>query len=185
MRKIPEGTCVSSLFLDVFIPSAEVEETNRPGMIDKKALERFVEHELEGTDYFLVNVKVSASNEIKIYIDSMGSVDIDFCSDLSAKIEAAFPREPEDYELEVGSAGFTSPFEVRKQYEKNLGNEVEVLARDGKKYTGILAEVNDDGFAIVSMVKEKPEGAKRAVEVARQSRFAYDAVNSVRYVFKF
>lgn len=154
-------------------------------MIDKQALQQFVEHELEGTRYFLVSVSVSASNEIKIDIDSFDSVDIDFCMELSRRIEEEFPREPEDYELEVGSAGLTSPFRVKKQYEKNLGNEVEVLARDGKKYTGILAEANDNDFAIVATVKEKPEGAKRPVEVTKQLKFEYADVNSVKYVFKF
>ena len=101
-------------------------------MIDKKAIEQFVEKELDGTQYFLVGVNVTGANEIKIDIDSFESVDIDFCVSLTRSIEERFPREPEDYELEVGSAGLTSPFRVRKQYEKNLGNEVEVLARDGK-----------------------------------------------------
>lgn len=154
-------------------------------MIDKKAIEQFVEKELDGTQYFLVGVNVTGANEIKIDIDSFESVDIDFCVSITRSIEERFPREPEDYELEVGSAGLTSPFRVRKQYEKNLGNEVEVLARDGKKYTGILAEAGDDGFAIVSTVKEKPEGAKRPVEVTKQFDFRYDAVNSVKYVFRF
>ena len=154
-------------------------------MIDKKALEQFIEKELNDTPCFLVGVSVTAANEIKVDIDSFESVDIDFCIGLSQRIEAEFPREPEDYELEVGSAGLTSPFRVKKQYEKNLGNEVEVLARDGKKYTGILAEAGDEDFAIVATVKEKPEGAKRPVEVTRQFRFPYEAVNSVRYLLKF
>lgn len=154
-------------------------------MIDKKALEQFIEKELEGTSYFLVETSVTPNNEIKVEIDSLDSVDIDFCIALSREIEAEFPREPEDYELEVGSAGFTSPFKVRKQYEKNIGNEVEVMARDGKKYTGVLQEVGDTDFAILATVKEKPEGAKRPVEVTRELRFPYNAVNSVKYLFRF
>lgn len=154
-------------------------------MIDKKALEQFIEKKLADTEYFLVDINVSSSNEIKVEIDSMENVDIDFCISLSRSIEEEFPREPEDYELEVGSAGFTSPFKVHKQYEKNLGNEVEVLARDGKKYTGILQEAGDSDFAILAAVKEKPEGAKRPVTVEREMRFPYDAVNSVKYLFRF
>lgn len=154
-------------------------------MIDKKALEQFIEKELDGTQYFLVNIAVSPANEIKIEIDSLESVDIDFCIALSRRIEEEFPREPEDYELEVGSAGLTSPFKVHKQYDKNIGNEVEVMAKDGKKYTGILQEAGENEFAILTTVKEKPEGAKRPVEIKRELRFAYDAVNSVKYVFRF
>lgn len=154
-------------------------------MIDKEALTQFIEKQLVNTDLFLVDVEISPSNEIKVEIDSDTSVDIDFCIGLSRKIEDAFPREPEDYELEVGSAGLTSPFKVRRQYEKNLGNEVEVLARDGKKYTGILDEVTDNDFMITTEVKEKPEGAKRPIKVSRQLRFPYDSINSVAYNLKF
>lgn len=181
-NRIPEGTSVSSLFLAPVLAAAGKKAID---MTDKKAIEQFIEKDLEGTPYFLVGVNVTASNEIKVEIDSFENVDIDFCIALSRRIEEEFPREPEDYELEVGSAGLTSPFRVRKQYEKNLGNEVEVLSRDGKKYTGILAEAGESEFAIVSTVKEKPEGAKRPVEVTRQFRFPYDTVNSVKYILRF
>lgn len=154
-------------------------------MISKEALEKFLEQRLEGTPYFPVEVKVSANNEIKIDIDSLESIDIDFCIELSREIEDAFPREPEDYELEVGSAGLTAPFRVRKQYEKNIGNEVEVLARDGKKYIGTLTEVGDESFAIQTTVKEKPEGAKRPVTREVEMRFPYADVNKVQYHFTF
>lgn len=154
-------------------------------MIDSTALRSYIDAELEGSDYFLVDLSVSASNEIKVEIDSMGSVDIDFCVELSRKIEAAFDREVEDYELEVGSAGFTSPFKVRKQYEKNVGNKIEVLTRDGKKLHGILAEVGDDTFTFVTTIKVKPEGAKRPVEKQEAVTLAYADCKSVKYEFEF
>ena len=56
-----------------------VGEAAKISMIDKKSVEEFIAGKLEGTDYFPVEVKVSGDNEIKIEIDSMGSVDIDFC----------------------------------------------------------------------------------------------------------
>lgn len=154
-------------------------------MIDKKALTEFVEKRLEGTDYFLVDVAVSASNEIKIEIDSLSGVDIDFCIKLSREIEEAFPREPEDYELEVGSAGLTSPFKVLKQYEKNLGNNVEILTADGRKLRGRLAEVSPESFTVETKVKVKPEGAKRPVEQIKSETFGYGDVKSVKYDFDF
>lgn len=70
------------------------------------------------------------------------------------------PREPEDYELEVGSAGLTAPFKVRGQYEKNIGNEVEVLATDGKKYRGTLREVTDNGFTVEIRTRVRREGRR-------------------------
>lgn len=154
-------------------------------MIDNKALTDFIEKNLTDTDYFLVDVKVSKENEIKIEIDSMGSADIDFCIALSKKIEEAFPRDNEDYELEVGSAGLTSPFKVKKQYLKNIGNEVEVLPKKGKKFTGELLEATDSGFKIRTIVKVKEEGKKKATETSVDMQFSYDDVTSVKYLLKF
>lgn len=154
-------------------------------MIDRKEIKDFIEKRLEGTDYFLVDVSVSASNEIKIEIDSMQNVDIDFCVALSKEIEEAFPREPEDYELEVGSAGLTAPFKVLAQYEKNKGNKVEVLTADGRKLRGILAKVSHDSFTLETIVKVKPEGAKRPVEQIHEETFGYSDVKSVKYDFEF
>lgn len=154
-------------------------------MIDKQALQDFITGRLEGTDYFLVDVTVSKSNEIKVEIDSMGSVDIDYCVGLTRAIEEAFPRDDEDYELEVGSAGLTSPFKVRAQYEKNLGNKVEVLTADGRKLHGVLTGAGDDSFTVDVTVKVRPEGAKRPVELTESLTFPYTGVKSVRYEFEF
>ncbi|MDE5857439.1 MAG: ribosome assembly cofactor RimP, partial [Muribaculaceae bacterium] len=90
-------------------------------MIDKDKLRLTVEKAIEGTDIFLVDLKVSPDNNIVVEIDSKNGLDIDTCADLTRKIEAEFDRDAEDYELEVGSAGLTSPFKVKAQYEKNIG----------------------------------------------------------------
>lgn len=149
-------------------------------MTDSKALRQFIESRLEGTEYFLVDLTVSGDNEIKVEVDSRDGVDIDFCIDLSRAIEEAFPRDDEDYELEVGSAGLTSTFKVRAQYEKNIGSKVEVLTADGRKLRGILSEADSDGFKLLVTEKVKPEGAKRPVEQTREEFFGYDSVKSVR-----
>ena len=154
-------------------------------MIDKQELKDFIEKRLEGTEYFLVDLTVSSDNEIKVEIDSMHSVDIDFCIELTHAIEAAFSRDDEDYELEVGSAGLTSPFKVKAQYEKNLGNPVEVLTRDGKKLRGTLAAVGDNTFTLRITAKRKPEGAKRPVEVQEDTVIPYSEVKSAVYDLQF
>lgn len=154
-------------------------------MIDKNAIETFVAQRLEGTDYFPVSVTVSAANEIKVEIDSMESVDIDFCVALSREIEEAFPRDDEDYELEVGSAGLTSPFKVARQYEKNIGNEVETLTRDGKKLRGVLISADNSGFQLEVAEKVKKEGEKRPVTELRTIHFNYDDVKYTKYLLQF
>ena len=78
---------------------------------------------------------------------------------------ASVTYEVEDYELEVGSAGLTAPFKVLQQYLKNVGNEVEVLTADGRKFTGILQQVDSTtgAFTVAVPTKVKHEGQKRPV----------------------
>ncbi|MBQ7852370.1 MAG: ribosome assembly cofactor RimP [Muribaculaceae bacterium] len=154
-------------------------------MIDKQLLKSTVESAIAGTEMFLVDVQVSPSNAIVVEIDSKSGIDIDACVAITRQIESVFDREVEDYELEVGSAGLTSPFKVRGQYEKNIGNEVEVLSRDGRKLHGVLTEVGETTFTIEIEKKVKPEGAKRPVVVTEPIEFGYDAVKSVKYLITF
>lgn len=154
-------------------------------MIDKQNLKDFIEGRLSGTEYFLVDLTVSGDNVVRVEIDSTDSVDIDRCVALSRAIEEAFPRDDEDYELEVGSAGLTSPFKVPAQYRKNLGNKVEVVTRDGRKLHGVLTAADDTSFAVETMVKVRREGVKKPVEEARSETFGYGDVKSVRYELEF
>ena len=70
--------------------------------------------------------------------------------------------------LEVGSAGITAPFKLLRQYQKNIGNEVEVLLKKGEKQTGVLKSVDEEGIVLTVVKKVKPEGAKRKIEVEEE-----------------
>ncbi|MDE6039495.1 MAG: ribosome assembly cofactor RimP, partial [Paramuribaculum sp.] len=146
-----------------------------------------VEEQLEGTDGFLVDVRVSPTNVVTVEIDSMTGVDIDTCARLTRAIEEKVDREVEDYELEVGSAGLTSPFKVAKQYEKNIGNDIEVLTRDGRKLSGTLQSFAPDGESFVMTVKEKVKepGKKRPVIVDTPVELKVADTKSVKYQINF
>lgn len=154
-------------------------------MIDKTIVIDTVKEAIDGTDMFLVDVTVDNSNSIVVTLDSYEGMDVDTCADIARKIESRLDRDTEDYDLEVGSAGLTSPFKVKEQYLKNIGNEVEVLTRDGRKLHGILDEAGNTSFTIFTKVKEKVEGKKRPVEVDKQVVIDYDNAKSVKYVITF
>lgn len=154
-------------------------------MIDKKELEAFVEKQLEGTEYFLTDIKVSPTNEITVEIDSMTPGDIDECIKLTRAIESAFDRDVEDYELEVGTAGLTSPLKVKRQYEKYIGQDLEVLTKDGKKLHGMLRSVSDDGIVLSIEQKVKKEGVKKPVIETAQTDIPFTNVKKAVYDLKF
>lgn len=128
---------------------------------------------------------MSADNCVSVEIDHADGVWIEDCVLLSRHIEANLDRDVEDYELEVGSAGIGQPFKVLRQYINHIGKEVEVLAKDGKKYRGIMARADEAEFAVTIQVKEKPEGAKRPVLVDKEYAWRYEDVKYTKYLIKF
>ncbi|MBR1929134.1 MAG: ribosome assembly cofactor RimP [Paludibacteraceae bacterium] len=136
-------------------------------------------------DVVLVDVKVSADNNISIELDSYEGVDLDLCAALNHYINEHLDREIEDYELEVGSVSLTDPFKTRMQYEKNLGHEVEVVLKEGKKLTGVLVEVNEDSFAVDVEEMVQIEGKKRKQKQIKTYYWKYAEPKSVRYCIKF
>ena len=136
-------------------------------MIEKNLVKNYVEEWLEGKEYFLVEVNISADDRIEVLIDHAEGVWIEDCADLSRHIESCLSRDEEDYELEVGSAGLGQPFRVRRQYEIHIGQEVETQLRDGHKYRGTLLSVNEESFQLNIQQKVKEEGKKRLPKTSR------------------
>lgn len=154
-------------------------------MIDKKVVEKLVNEWLEGKDYFLVDVQISADDKIVVEIDHADGVWIEDCVDLSKYIEDHLNRDVEDYELEVGSAGLGQPFKVPQQYKNFVGKEVEVMDADGKKVKGILKDVDGSLFTVTAREKVKPEGKKRAVLQDVDHQFDMNNVKYTKYIISF
>lgn len=154
-------------------------------MIEEKFIKEIVEEYIAGSAYFLVDVKVDKSNSILVEVDSKESVSIDYCVELSRHIESKLDRDAEDFELEVGSAGLTSPFKVLQQYQKYEGSDVEVQQANGPKYTGKLVNVKAESFGLETTKKVKKEGEKKKVEVTEVVTFTYDQVKYTKYLITF
>lgn len=148
-------------------------------MIDKEFVRKEVEKELAGGDLFLVDVKVGRNNEIGIFIDGDRGVTIQDCVDLSRAIENKLDREKEDFELNVSSCGIEEPLKLKRQYLKNIGRQIEVENIEGKKFSGLLAEVDEDGFSVVCKV-----GKGRTKEEVKRV-FGFDAIKTSRIVISF
>lgn len=157
----------------------------RKRMIDRNEIYRFVEKQLDGTGLFPVDVSVGKDNDIVVEIAGEEGVSIDTCIELTQAIEGAFDRDKEDYSLEVGSAGLTSPFKVPRQYAVNRGAKVEVLTVSGEKLHGVLGASDAEGFELMLRRKLRPEGSKRPVEETFARRLGYDDVKYTRCEIEF
>lgn len=127
-------------------------------MIDKEKVQSVVNQELEGTDLFLVDLKIGKDNKISVFIDGDNGVTIQNCIDLSRKIESNFDREVEDFELSVFSSGVGEPLKLNRQYKKNIGRNIEVITNEeGGKIVGELLIVDEEKIVVKVQPKKKKD----------------------------
>src|SRR3954471_15439562 len=85
---------------------------------------------LDGSDIFIVNVKVKPVNNIKVYLDADSGFSIEKCSSVNRRLYARIEEEqmfPDgDFSLEVSSPGVDEPLMQMRQYKKNIGRTVTV-----------------------------------------------------------
>ncbi len=128
-------------------------------MITERNIRALVEEKIEGSDQFIVSLKVLPSNRIKIFIDAVGGLNVTDCIAVSRHVEGSLDREKEDFELEVSSPGLAEPYSHPLQFKKNVGRTVKLLTEDGKHIKGELTAFNGEGVII------QPEKKKKKQEV--------------------
>ncbi|MDD4489455.1 MAG: ribosome assembly cofactor RimP [Paludibacter sp.] len=154
-------------------------------MLDRSIVNQIVDSYLQGSEYYLVDLKVTSDNRIQVEIDSLNGISLDDCVTLSRYIESKLDREKDDYELEVSSAGLSSPFKVLKQYEKNMGKEIEVLTTEGRKRTGILNSVTTDAIGMTIEKTIKEEGAKRKKNIQEEITISFNNIKTTKLIIRF
>lgn len=163
----------------------EYEKSIDEVMITRDVIVQLAEEKLASSANYLVDVEIRPGNVIVVEIDNDEAVSIDDCVELSRYIEEHLDRDAEDFELEVGSAGITSPFKVLRQYQKNVGNEVEVWLTEGGKLTGVLKSADETGIVLTVQKQVKPEGAKRKITVEEDLAYPYNEIKSTKYLIRF
>ena len=162
--------------------------------MDKQQLQNWISEYLKDTDYELITLTVSASNDILVEVDRLAGVDVDFCAELNRylvdKLEANANANAnaDDYSLEVGSVSLTDPFKTKMQYEKNLGHDVEVMVStkgQSTKYKGQLVSVDEETFSVDIEEKVAVEGKKRKETQIVTHTWRYDEPKYVKYDLKF
>lgn len=131
-------------------------------MIAKEHITDFINRHLEGSDKFLVEVKVSAGDKISIFIDGDNGITIDDCRMLTRAIETAFSRDEEDYDLTVSSAGADKPLKLPRQYPRHTGRTIEIKTVSGETFTGKLKTA---GPVAVALTLQSGKKAKQELVI--------------------
>ncbi len=103
-----------------------------------------IEYVKEGNTYYL-----------RAYIDKPGGITINDCVDVSRRMNEILDKEDyisDQYIFEVSSPGLDRPIKKDKDYERNIGKQVELKTfkpYDGQKeFTGILKAFTSDEVTI-------------------------------------
>lgn len=129
---------------------------------------------------FLVDVRVSADNDIEVAIESEeGTVVMEDCIAVDKAFHEIWDQDVEDYALTVTSAGLDQPFKVLKQYLKAVGTQVEVRLRGGRKLTAELLAATETDITVRYSAKEAVEGSKKKVLVEHTETIPSAQINSV------
>ena len=133
----------------------------------KKEITTAIESLLKN-DEFLVQLSLDEKNNISVFIDSMQAVPISECIRITKEFETIFDRDTEDYALQVSSAGLDLPFVIPQQYRKYIGEEIQVVKKDGVKLIGVLKQFKDEIATVEIETKELVEGKKRKQIVKKE-----------------
>jgi len=127
--------------------------------VEKKLSELLTE--LPG--YFLVEISVKPTNNIKVFVDADQGAAIDQLSRINRALykwveENLFPNG--DFSIEVSSPGLEEPLKLNRQYLKNVGRMVEIVLKNGLKREGKLISVTENEIVIE---EEIGKGKKKEV----------------------
>jgi ribosome maturation factor RimP len=144
-----------------------------------KVVESLIQALLAGeTDYFLVDIRIKPTNNVKVFIDGDQGISIEKCVQfnraLYKKLEELVLFPTGDFSLEVSSPGLDEPLKLLRQYKKNIGRLVELVLQDGSKKEGRLLEVSEDGIII-----EETKGKNKKKEVINHT-FLFDNIKTTK-----
>jgi ribosome maturation factor RimP len=115
-------------------------------------------------DCFLVDVKLKPGNNIQVFVDADAGLPISRCIQynraLYKRIEETTLFNEGDFALEVSSPGLEEPLKLNRQYTKNIGRQVDVIMKDGRKLEGKLLAA---GELEVTLEETKGKGKKQEV----------------------
>ena len=155
-------------------------ERKKDKTMNKEQIIQAVEQAVAQRGCFLVDVTVSAENDIEIVLEKEeGDVDWEDCAAIDQVVHAAFDQDVEDYALTVSSAGLDRPFKVLRQFQKALGSQVDVKFKGGKRLIAKLLKADENSVTLQYTALEAVDGKKKKEKVEHEENFQLQEINSV------
>ncbi|WP_234109903.1 ribosome assembly cofactor RimP [Chryseobacterium sp. R2A-55] len=139
----------------------------------------------ERADLFLIDLKISAADEVTVILDGDHGVSLQDCLDASRAIEFNMDREEHDFSLQVMSAGLSEPLNSERQFRKNIGRDLDVLLKDDTKIEGELGKVDKDRITLVLRYRKPKEIGKGKMDVVEEKEIPYTEIKKALVAIKF
>ncbi|MFP3591662.1 ribosome assembly cofactor RimP [Chryseobacterium sp. SIMBA_038] len=136
-------------------------------------------------DLFLIDLKFSAGDDITVILDGDSGVTLQDCLDASRAIEFNMDREEHDFSLQVMSAGLSEPLATPRQFNKNLGRDIEVLLTDSSEIEGELSKVDNEKITLILRYRKPKEVGKGKVDVEEEREIPYSEIKKALVAIKF
>ena len=154
-------------------------------MISVDIIQQIADEKIAESTNFIVDIAVKSGNKITVLLDNDNGVSISDCVAMSRHIEAGLDREKEDFELNVMSPGLSEPFKILRQYQKNIGKQVDVVSKEGKKLSGKLLKASDMGIELETKTKERVEGKKGKQLIINNINLTFNQIKETKIVISF
>lgn len=139
----------------------------------------------EREDLFLIDIKFSATDHIRVILDGDEGVTLQDCLDASRAIEFNMDREEHDFSLEVMSAGLSEPLNSVRQYRKNIGRSLELVMNDGTEIEGELLKAGEESITLILKYRKPKEIGKGKVDVVEEREILYSDIKKALVAIKF
>ena len=136
-------------------------------------------------DLYLVDLKISAGDDITVILDGDEGLSLQDCLDASRAIEFNLDREEHDFSLQVMSPGLSEPLKLPRQFKKNMGREIEVLLNSDDKIQGEVVAVDDEKVTLVLRYRRPKLVGKGKEDVVENKEIPYTEIKKALVVIKF
>lgn len=136
-------------------------------------------------DLYLIDLKISAGDDVTVIIDGDESVSLQDCLDASRAIEFNLDREEHDFSLQVMSPGLSEPLKFPRQYKKNVGREIDILLHNDEKIKGEISKVDDEKVTLVLRYRRPKLVGKGKEDVVEEKEILFTEIKKALIVIKF
>ena len=137
----------------------------------------------EDPTYFLVEVKIKPTNNVKVFLDGDSGISIQKVASYNRALYKLLEESnlfPDgDFSLEVSSPGLEEPLKLLRQFRKNIGRDVEVLTKEGQKIEGKMVKADEEALTL-----EEERGKQKKKEII-QHVVPLNTIKSTKIQIKF